>query len=294
MNSIKAWWWVAKDNLGDVLTPYIIEKLTGKKCQFIGNYWLTVIRYILRQIHNHRPVNTRYLHPIYFMEHDFILCVGSILGHKNQRHAIVWGSGFQKREHIFYGKKVLAVRGKYSSDRLVELGHNKVDVLGDPALLLPIIYKPNVKKNGKVAIIPHISEYEQIKQKYGTVCDVISMNTTDVEGTIDLLCSYNYVFSSSLHGLIIGHAYGVPVVWFENKAIDGDEFHFKYRDYFSSVGISYYEPYKDIEAILNGDIVSFFDNNRDKYEIESKLIGIQRNLLNVAPFEIVNIYKSYM
>lgn len=284
---INAWWWRGKRNLGDLLTPYIIERLSGKKCRNIGYKWTTVLKYILSQIKNRRHIKKELLSPIYYTEPEYILGVGSILNHASDGKAIAWGCGFLKQDQLFTGKKVVAVRGKYSADKLVEQGYPRVEVLGDPALLLPLVYHNRSHKNGKIAIIPHYREYKFFVEKYGKQYDVISMDTDDIEGTIDKICSYNYLLSSSLHGIIIGQAYKIPVLWIEDKPLDNDLFHFKFRDYFSSVGINYYDPFKNVDDILNGNIPLFFKNNETKVLINKDLNIIQRDLLKVAPFYVL-------
>lgn len=294
-NRIKAWWWRDKTNLGDCLTPYIINKLSGMKVSHIGCSLWDAIIYILKRLKSGQPIDFRLISPIYLFEPKHILGVGSILHHQNRKKAIAWGCGFIKGSNNFYGKNVLAVRGQYSADRLVELGYPRIEIWGDPALLLPLIYQPkNIIRKKNVAVVPNFSEYEKFEKLYGHKFDVIDLNTDNIEGIIDLLCSYDYILSTSLHGLIISHAYGIPAIWIEDTVLVGDSFHFKYRDYFSSVGIPYYEPFRDIEDILNSDIEQFFNENKPKYELKKNLRDIHRDLLSVAPFPLKTEFKNYL
>lgn len=56
-----------------------------------------------------------------------------------------------------------------------------------------------------------------------------------IEDFVNQLCSCEYIFSSSLHGLIIADAYNIPNkrAIFGNKLIGGD---FKFNDYELSKG----------------------------------------------------------
>lgn len=290
MKSIKAWWWHGEVNLGDVLTPFIIKKLSGVDCKYIGYKWTYVLKYLMGQLHHHLPIDKRLLIPFYFKEPEYILGVGSILHHESDGKAIAWGSGFLKQSHVYTGGKAVAVRGEYTAKRLLELGFPKVEVFGDPALLLPLIYKPNSSKKGGVAIIPHYSELEKFKELYGKQYDIINMKTDDIEGTINTLCSYSFILSSSLHGLIISHSYQIPAIWIESEVLASDSFHFKFRDYFSSVGIDYYEPFHNIDAIFKKGICKFFNENRDKYTFTKDLNKIQQDLLRIAPFPVLQKY----
>lgn len=293
-NRIKAWWWRDKVNVGDCLTPYIINKLSGMEVIHIGYSLLEAARYILKRLKAGLPIDYQLIRPIYLFEPEYILGVGSILNHKSHKKAIVWGSGFIKASNLYYGKKLLAVRGQYSAERLVELGYPMTEIWGDPALLLPMIYRPkNITRKGTLAIVPNFSEYEKFEKQYGSRFDVINLNTSDIEHIIDLLCSYDYILSTSLHGLIISHAYGIPAIWIEDVVLVDDYFHFKFRDYFSSVGIPYYEPYRNIEELLNSNMEFFFKENQAKYMLNRDLKHIQRDLLSVAPFPVKSEFKNY-
>lgn len=291
MKTIKAWWWIDSANLGDVLTPYIIQKLTGTKVVHIGTKFQDAVLHILKRLYARMPIAWKNLHSIYLKEPSYILGIGSILGHKSDGNAIAWGSGFIREGEIFSGKQVLAVRGIYSEKELLKQGISKVGVYGDPALLLPLVYPCNPRKNGKVAIIPHFSEFSKFKKLYGERYDIIDFNTDDVEGVINQICSYSYILSSSLHGLIISHAYNIPAIWIEDKVLQGDTFHFKFRDYYSALGIEYYEPFHNVEQILRSDIQNFFETHKNKYTIKNCLSDIQRVLIRVAPFEVKEFYK---
>lgn len=285
MKVIKAWWWREHKNLGDVLTPYIVGHLSEMKCKHIGIKWIDAIIYILKHIYAGTPIKWSVLWPVYFREPEYILGVGSIL-HIGGRKSIAWGSGFLFPNGKFLGKQAVAVRGCFSADILLKQGFPQVDVLGDPALLLPIVYQPLIPKSGRVAIVPHFSEYQKFINLYGDRFDIINLNTDDVEGTIDKIFSCSYVFSTSLHGLIICHAYGIPAIWIEDKVLAEDNYHFKFKDYFSSVGIEYYEPYRNFDEILKGDISYFFEINKKKSSTNTDLHAIQLGLLKVAPFPI--------
>lgn len=62
---------------------------------------------------------------------------------------------------------------------------------------------------------------------------IISMNTNDYKSVIDKIVSCKKVYSSSLHGIILAEAYGVPAVFFRGIPAVID---FKYKDYYASTG----------------------------------------------------------
>lgn len=69
---------------------------------------------------------------------------------------------------------------------------------------------------------------------------------------------------------------------------------FKFYDYFSSVGITQYEGFSNIDEILKSpnSINTLFDENKNLAKIQVSLINLQRNLIKVAPFNILDKFKN--
>lgn len=130
---------------------------------------------------------------------------------------------------------VLAVRGQLTLDRLSvkSLRHRHDVVLGDPALLVPSWIR---QYQGKwdLGVIPHWSDKELIKRfPYGHYIDV---RKPPVE-VIEDIAKCKRVISSSLHGIIVADAYGIPrrAELFPDamKRFVHEGGDFKYRDYAS-------------------------------------------------------------
>jgi pyruvyltransferase len=66
---------------------------------------------------------------------------------------------------------------------------------------------------------------------------------SDWHEVVDQILDCELILSSSLHGLIIADAYGVPNVWMKcsDKTFDGA---FKYQDYLLSVGRTVQQPFQ--------------------------------------------------
>lgn len=169
-------------------------------------------------------------------------CVGTNI-HGSYQDATVWGSGIyppqSKAEswcQKISGRKldVRAVRGPLTKKVLEEYGHKCPEVFGDPAILMPLIYNPNLEqKKGKLIIPQFISERE-FRKKHPNE-RMISMNTNDYQLVIDEIVSSDIIYTSSLHGIILAETYGVPAVFFRGLPKYKD---FKYYDWYSSTGRS--------------------------------------------------------
>lgn len=155
-------------------------------------------------------------------------------------NAVIWGAGCISASVPLVGKprKICAVRGWLSNERLKQAGLPAPDVVGDAALLLPRLYEPkrNLERRS-LGIIPHCFEWE--KEFYRKTRDWDDARVINIcggiEEVIEQIVACDRVISSSLHGIICADAYGVPAIWLHasNKPT-GDGF--KFRDYFSSVG----------------------------------------------------------
>ena len=173
------------------------------------------------------------------------MVIGSILKFVNE-NIVVWGPGFISMKSRIAGhpKKVCAVRGPLTREKLLTQGISCPEIFGDPALLYPKFYTPkNVKKKYKLGVIPHY-----IDKKVPTVNnfrDKDGVLVIDIQGSInqvvDDILSCERIAASCLHGIIAADAYGVPSTWikFSNRVIGNG---FKFRDYFASVRRKDMEP----------------------------------------------------
>ena len=167
-----------------------------------------------------------------------LYAVGSILAHGYQ-NATVWGSGLlngntKKTKLRLHMQKldVRAVRGPLTRDILRLNGQKCPEVYGDPAILMPMFYSPIFKeKKYPVSVIIHHT-HNLDKSQIPAYANVIDILTTDYCHFINEVCQSELVISSTLHGIILAEAYGVPAVF-----LAGDNFDlFKYRDYYLGTG----------------------------------------------------------
>ena len=151
----------------------------------------------------------------------------------------------------------LGVRGYLTSELLP--GHPPV--IGDLGLLLPEAFPranrtyPAISGQQKIGYIIHAVDQEQFFSMYPHLKANHINNYLSPEEFVKQLSQYKRVISSSLHGLIFAHAYGIPCAGIKitNKIMGGE---FKYRDYYSSLNHDYAGRHligddEDWDSILN-------------------------------------------
>lgn len=239
-------------NWGDDLNIYLLERLTGKKVIALAAM---------------------------LFPHKNYCCIGTLIPTFVNNKSVIWGSGggyFNTPiRKVNRPANVLAVRGPLTRKFLLNNGIECPNVFGDPALLLPLFYKPKAfGKKYKLSLIPHhrdiddINDLERLCKKYFPSAHIINVarygEWTDV---IDEIVNSEIVLSSSLHGLIVSDAYGVPNMFVEylfHHAVTD-----KYEDYCASVNRSFCSPVpinrvteKDISDCLNLYEKISFDTNK--------------------------------
>lgn len=217
-------WWMERPypgNFGDVLNPYLIHRLTGVPPRFVS-------------------------------AGAGVLAIGSII--KFARAGTkVWGSGTPRlTDRLSAEATYCAVRGPLTRRLVLDSGGTCPEIYGDAALLLPRLYNPNVSKRHAVGLIRHhVHTEEDIALAPDvTEIDIMRCGTEEIEAFIDEVLACDVIISTSLHGLIVAHAYGIPAVWGDfsdaETRIQGN--HVKFLDYFASVGITDAVPF-DLSGI---------------------------------------------
>lgn len=245
-------------NFGDELNSFIIKSLTGKNIERV--------KFIPRRLAS-KKVN---------------LCIGSIISGAN-KNCNVWGSGIISSTSKINCSNFYAVRGPRTQDRMKQLGIIPPLTIGDPALLTPLFYDIPQKKIYEIGIIPHYTEFDILKlQKWPNWISLIDV-TSPVLEVVNEIRKCNYILSSSLHGIIVSHAYNISAAWIKlsNDRIIGDNV--KYHDYFESVGIYNHKSVEYKPDTLTCSMI-------DKFEFvipDTNLIKqIQSNLIQINPFII--------
>lgn len=203
---MKVWWLGTargNGNFGDILTPFIL------------NYF-----------------NIKYEYTDHYTNANAI-STGSI-ARRAGKGVKVLGSGIIARtDKLNPNADWKFVRGPYTRERVHHYGGNCPEIYGDPALLLPLMVKPSEKKF-EVGIVPHNVDYNYVLENHNN--NIIPLSKQKHTSVIDKITQCESIISSSLHGIICAHAYGIPAAWVKpNTKLKGDNV--KFEDYFASVNI---------------------------------------------------------
>lgn len=249
------------ENYGDLLSKYIVEKVSGKPVKFV------------------HPKKQAW----YKWNKNNFLAIGSIIHHAT-KESIVWGSGIIDHEQMVHEADFRAVRGPRTKGYLQKQGYKCPEVYGDPALLLPKYYKPKVEKEYLLGIIPHYHDYQEIVELYKHEKDikVVDLMTMDIEKVTREILQCEKIVSSSLHGLIVAHAYQIPAIWIEfSQKLFGDGI--KFKDYLESVEIPFYQG-KFIKEKYSLKSLQELVNNHKNLPRSSKVRELQQGLIDSCPF----------
>ncbi len=159
-----------------------------------------------------------------------ILAIGSILGFSGSG-AIVCGAGaIQNTIHQANDEEILLVRGPLTAG--IIRGAAVPLRYGDPALLAPELFRITPRDGSKPLYIPHYVDFERFTRVVPAV-HVMDVRRVGIMDALNRVAGAGVVIASSLHGLILAHAFGKPTVWIEpSPGIKGKSF--KFLDYFAS------------------------------------------------------------
>ena len=229
MKYVNMWWSQAPSpgNFGDILSPFILNKL---------GYTVRIA---------HRDSSNKFM------------CIGSTAKFIKPND-VVWGTGIMRdSDPIEKNAKYLAVRGPLTGNKV---GCN---VYGDPGLLCSYFWPISSSNKKPLGVIPHYVDYNKYNVDGHDQINLLNSNPLNV---IKEIVKYDSIVSSSLHGIIVAHSYGIPAGWWQpSNRLSGDGS--KFEDYARSVDIKL-EPSKDYKNVIMA------------LPTQEKIKQIQENLLN--------------
>jgi len=216
MSDVALWWYRrpgGKINFGDELGKEIIERLG----------------YRVRQVE--------------LREAELVAC-GSILHAAFPAHTAVWGSGLMSpakrpRQPL---TNVLALRGELTRRYLAQPLPDDLP-LGDPGLLAPLLWEPSPVKKYQLGVVPHY-----VDTRSWPMADVVIDVGQPVSDTIEQITSCSMIASSSLHGLIVAQAYGIPAMRLPHPKVGGADF--KWMDYTTALARPLEQTQQDLLRAL--------------------------------------------
>lgn len=264
---------IIPNNFGDDINLELVKHITNKNVCCLPNNRLS---YLFRKSY---------------------LVVGSTISFYSLNNVIIWGAGLRSEKDLCKMKgtplEIRAVRGPLTRRELIKKGIQCPEVYGDPALLFPFIFKPNVLKRYKLGVIcsyKHIEDEMRIIELLCSDRRTILINPgkyKNIESFISMINECEYIISFSLHGIIISEAYRIPNIWckFENGNKDLE---FKYYDFYESINKTNVIPYIINESTNINTIIE------KAKEWKPGIIDLKQ-LLNNCPFELKkDIFNSIM
>lgn len=219
-NGMAAYWYRETVNFGDLLTPVVLR-----------HHGLTPIHAYPRKAQ--------------------LVSTGSILEHLPEEFdGFILGSGFIDADSHgrFPRARILALRGVHTRERIQ--GHGNSIPLGDPGLYAVRLMGARRAPTCVLGIIPHHSNLDA-----PAFCAIADREFAEVRiispvaqpaNVVAQIQACDMILSSSLHGLIIADALGIPSVWSAEVGLLGGTF--KFHDYASAVGRANWSP-----VVITGD-----------------------------------------
>jgi pyruvyltransferase len=164
-----------------------------------------------------------------------LFSIGSVL-HFASSGDTIWGSGINGKMgdelHQFSTLDVRAVRGPRTAEYLRKRGITVPDVFGDPALLLPDLFGSRFRRTGGGGpiFVPNLNDLGEVETDLSLISPLRGWNHV-----VERILRSDLVLASSLHGLIIAEAFGIPARYVrlsEREAL------FKFEDYVFGTGRS--------------------------------------------------------
>jgi hypothetical protein len=221
------------------------------------------------------------------------------------RGSILWGTGeiAEKMDFLQPGVRplgVAAVRGPLTRKRLMDADISCPEIYCDPAFIFPNHYIPApVPRRYRLGLIPHyidqgLPALDAFRQDDSIrIIDITQSGVPQdrrIHRFIDEVCSCDAILSSSLHGLILADAYGIPSKWMRlsGKVFGGG---FKFSDYFLGVD----QPQRaqqpltrldSIEAMSDAAMRDFARYGRARPDTAAFLAAFPGRTQNMAPTDL--------
>jgi hypothetical protein len=235
MSRLPIYFWRGRPNFGDLLSPLLLKHFCG-----IEAVWVPV-------------------------EEASLVGVGSIIEHiPNGWNGKIVGAGKLHEESLLpVDAKIVALRGP-----LTAKGVRGDFAIGDLGLLANELVRVETKK-WKLGIVPHWSDTQLATDPRfapsaaGITEDPLIIDPRgDPLDVIRLIGECIKIVSSSLHGIILADAFGIPRRAEYAPRLDVEGGDFKFRDYSESIRTSF-----EIGALTQGNRQAIDDRKSELYDV---------------------------
>ena len=171
-----------------------------------------------------------------------LILVGSYLI-KSDAYSHICGAGFiaSSASHSKLStapRSIHCVRGPLTAELLNNQGIACPKIYADPGILAPELYaRSSLSPQHEIGIIPHFLDVnlpwiQRCRNQGIPIIDALS----PLNEYFLAIQQCKIILTSSLHGIIFAHAYGIPALWIElSNNVTGNGF--KFYDYYLSLGI---------------------------------------------------------
>ena len=231
-------WWPSRhclfrDNFGDALSAFIVRSMIEASG---GNG--DALR-VVRAVSPHSAAT---------LKSDKMLAIGSILHHASTGD-VIWGTGVNGNQldfpYRFKSLDVRSVRGPLTWEFLKKRGIDAPEIFGDPGLLVreccPDLNRAENPSRDYI-VIPNLNDRDKVRDNPNAISPLKPWREV-----VSSILDSKFVISSSLHGLVIADAYGIPSRWTQ---IGGVESEFKFQDYYLGTGRAVPEEAGSIDEAL--------------------------------------------
>lgn len=165
-----------------------------------------------------------------------LLAIGSIL-HYARNGDVIWGSGLNGRagqddlnpkvQHL----DIRAVRGPRTQEIMRRRGLTVPDIFGDPALLIPHLFSGRFQRRSTRPwiFVPNLHDISLVDPSSSNIISPLGSWNRRIEAILEA----ELVLASSLHGIIVAEAFGIPARYVR---LSDAEALFKYHDYYEGTG----------------------------------------------------------
>jgi hypothetical protein len=280
-------------NVCECMTRKDIREDFGNVGDLLGQ---KLIAYIMRK---HFPIPSKIAAKSIFEDcpsikgNPVIYSVGSIVSLTDRVDIpVIWGSGKSSSKPMVANKKAywLGVRGPRTREFLLVNHDINPTVVGDPALFSRIMYPMEKLFEHEVGFIIHPVDAQVFKDKFPQFKDYVVNPEDKIDRYIQELSKYKLVVSSSLHGIIFCHTYGIPVLPVRlGDLINGGDY--KFKDHYHMLGYTDFRRRVDAQELIDLNVKDLASKIRRYWQPVYRPIFMDK-LLDTFPIIEIHSNKS--